>query len=201
MTKAVDPAELERSAAYFTDADPGDDLSTEARAELADRLITAAAEIRYWRANQALMIERAMRYVSASQTPATVADSIMNMLKPDLAAMAEVLEGNVHLGFCEPCGQPIKRGQLITHYNDVGDVHAECAGAEPDQMVAGGKIPLTLADLDLEEGEEPPKDPHLLVSVAEDFLNAERIVEIMNQANAVIMAYEAIVDAGEEEEA
>lgn len=43
---------------------------------------------------------------------------------------------------CSVCAKPIPPSSPVRYYDDVGEVHAICGGATPEQAVAGGRIPV-----------------------------------------------------------
>lgn len=56
---------------------------------------------------------------------------------------------------CSVCAKPIPPSSPVRYYDDIGEVHAICGGATPEQAVGGGRIPV---DPDEFGGEGPPPE-------------------------------------------
>ncbi len=134
-------------------------------------------EVSHWRQTFACYLSDALRAV---EDPAAAKHwrrehSPGRRVRELAAVLAQALTGEEMFPSCERCGSPVKPGQLVVRFDDVGEVHAACAGAEADQLHEGGRIDVPAEMCVLEEGEPAPADPHLPIFTASDLYTPEQI--------------------------
>lgn len=147
-------------------------------------------EVTYWRENLACLTKAALRdydvALKAGDDAATYALCGFQGLLSERSGLLNAALNGSYFQTCEACSADIRPGQYVVYYQDVGEVHADCAGAVPDQLREGGRIPLSADELHLEDGEPAPADPHLTVTVSDLLFDEEAIEAIAQRAAATV---------------
>jgi hypothetical protein len=148
-------------------------------------------EVNFWRQNVACWLGAALQAAESSVNPAVLADyrrwnSPPHRVRELTHVLREALTGEEMFQSCEGCAKPVKPGQLVVTFEDVGEMHAECAGAPADQLYVGGRIPVPLESLELEPGEEPPADPAMHVHASQDLYTPDRIERFVAEGEAFL---------------
>lgn len=118
-------------------------------------------EIAYWRADAAARLWGATADYSAAIKAGDVPRAIgikVGQIDPTLYAFRDADAGHFR-ETCEGCGQPVRHGQAVIHYEDAGAVHADCDN--PDAPGGEGSTPY------------------------DDMFTPERVAEIIAKAKAL----------------
>ena len=144
-------------------------------------------EVNFWRQNAACWLSSAL-FATAEGAMGLKAwrynRSPGRQVRELSSVLGEALTGEGMFPGCEGCGKPVKPGELVVSFEDVGEMHARCAGASGDQLRDGGRIPVPLESLSLEEGEAPPDDPALSVYASSDLYTPEHIEAFVTEGRA-----------------
>lgn len=151
-------------------------------------------EVHYWRAAVACHIGVA---IAAYDNPPTDPEYARHLRERDLSGwvsyLSDALEGAYH-PLCEGCLEPVRPGDPVICYADVGEVHADCNGKA---YKVGDRIPVDLDSLDLEEGETPPVDPHFTVYAASAFYDTDRLAANLETGRAALLRIRADREAAQ----
>lgn len=152
-------------------------------------------EIEFWRKDAAARIQVMYTVAVARSQKGNERGAIdmkVNYLLPTVNALSQALAGEYHVGFeCELCGKPVRSGDLVVGYDDVGDVHVNCQ-SKPGAYIykAGDEIRIDKDSLDVEAmkaaGTPIPENPVMTVHVFDDMFGPEKIAETLAKAEAFL---------------
>lgn len=152
------------------------------------QVLALIEEVMMWRADCVAACRTLQRSIQASEQrgeQARATDLRVNVLMPRLAALRDVLgDADWHAG-CEGCDAPILPGELVIQTSE-GEMHAACFGIEPGQRVAGARIAVDADDLERDEDEAPPADPHLTVFASADPYDPDEIDRTLAEVTAFL---------------
>ena len=167
-----------------------------------------AEEVAFWRENAAAQMDTLYIHLKAAPDaplPEYLADP-WRRLRELHGMLDDALMGRTAAQTCECCGRPVRVGDPVISSN-VGDIHAACMGAKPEQ-IAAGSMPCDPEMLDLEmmedaEAEKARADPRLAITIHGPLYTPEAMRDAMirtGQLLAARAAAEAEADAAEEGE-
>lgn len=158
-------------------------------------------EVSYWRQNAAAQVQMALAELNQQPTPEQPPwrYSVERRLREQVANLGCALRGDLFES-CGACPEPIRPGDPVVQYEDVGEVHARCAGASPSDIEAGRiAVPfdaLNTEDLTEEEIAAARADPHMRIYPSEPYYTEARITEVHARGREKVAQIEAADEAG-----
>lgn len=146
----------------------------------------AREEVRFWRAEAAATLEMAMSLLTSHRKNGNLdqeAELAVGQFNPLRRALQDAIAGE-YFERCESCLEPVREGDLVVDFADVGEVHARCCGVEGEDLRAGFEIPVGPESLELDEGEDIPANPCLTVFAHAEHYTHDKVAEILAKALA-----------------